>query len=120
MENHDKYVAQIRDSYVPHERTKLDELKDLDEKVKTPPTVVACVLGTLAALILGVGMCLAMQMIGTAIMSPTVLMVVGVIVGCVGIALCIANYFIYKAMLKSRKAKYGSRIIEISNELLNK
>lgn len=120
MEDQGKYVTQIRDSYIPHERTKLDELKDLDGKVKTPPTVVAYILGSLAALILGVGMCLTMQMIGTALMGPTVLMVVGVIVGCVGIALCVANYFIYKAMLKSRKNKYGKRIIAISNELLHK
>ena len=120
MENQDKYVTTIRDQYVPRQHTKLDELKNLDEKVKTPPTVVAYILGTIAALILGVGMCLAMQIIGMSLMSPTILMVVGVIVGVVGIALCVANYFIYKAILKSRKAKYGDRIIKISNELLNK
>lgn len=120
MENQDKYVATIREQYVPRERTKLDELKDLDAKVNTPPSIMAYILGVIAALILGVGMCFALRVLGAALMTSTVSMVVGCIIGAVGIALCVANYFIYKAMLKSRKAKYGDRIIEISNELLNK
>ena len=104
---------------MPHERTKFDELRGLDKKVKTPAYVLAYMLGVVAALIFGTGMCLAMQVIGASRMSSTVLMVVGVIVGCIGIALCIANYFIYKAFLKSRKNKYGSQIVTLSNELLN-
>ena len=119
MENQNKYVAKVRDRYIPHEHTKLDDLKQLDEKVKRFPAAFAYTLGVLASLILGVGMCFAMQIIGASFMSPTVLMTVGVIVGCVGIALCIANYFIYKAILNARKKKYGGRIIALSNELLN-
>lgn len=120
MENQIEYVTKVRDSYSPHERTKLDELKELDKKVKLFPSVFAYVFGSVAALILGVGMCLAMKVIGATVMSSTALMALGVIVGCVGIALCIANYYVYKALLKSRKRKYGDKIVSISNELLNK
>lgn len=119
MENQNKYVRKIRDSYTPREHTKFDELKKLDKKVKLFPSVFACVFGSVAALVLGTGMCLAMEVIGASLMSPAALMTVGVIVGCVGIALCIANYFIYKAMLNSRKKKYGARIVALGNELLN-
>lgn len=119
MKEQDSYVEKIRDSYTPHETTKLDELKTLDKKVKQPVTVFAYVFGSVAALILGVGMCLAMKIIGASLMSPAVLMTLGVIIGCLGIGLCIANYFIYNAMLKSRKRKYGNRIVALSNELLN-
>lgn len=119
MENQNNFITKVRDSYIPQEHTKLDELKELDKKVKLPATVLAYVLGSVAALILGVGMCLAMKVIGTALLSSTALMTVGVIVGCVGIALCIANYYIFKVMLNSRKKKYGEQIIALSNELLN-
>lgn len=119
MENQNKYVTKVRDSYMPHESTKLDELKELDKKVKLFPTVFAYIFGSVAALVLGLGMCFAMKIIGVSLMSSTALMTVGVIIGCVGIALCIANYYIYKAILNSRKKKFGSQIINISNELLN-
>ena len=112
MENKIAYAEKIRDSYVPHERTGLDELKSLDRKVKKLPQILALTLGIIAALIFGTGMCLAMRVIGN-------LFAVGIVVGCIGIALCIANYFIYKAVLKSRKNKYGAKIVEISNEILN-
>lgn len=120
MENQEKNVKKIMDSYTPHERTKYDELKELDQKVKKPALIFAYVFGTVAALILGVGMCLAMKIIGTTVMSSTVLMTVGVIVGCIGIALCIANYFIYEAILKARKKRYGNQILTLSNELIEK
>lgn len=120
MENQDNYVAQVRDSYIPREHTKLDELKELDKKVRMPALIFAYIFGSAAALIFGLGMCLAMKIIGASLMSASVLMTVGVIIGCVGLALCTANYFIYKAMLNSRKKKYGSRIVTLSDELLNK
>lgn len=114
-----EYVTKVRDEYIPHERTKLNELKGLGRKVKLLPSVFAYTLGCIAALIFGTGMCLAMNVIGTSLMSPAVLMTVGVIVGCVGIALGVANYFLYRTALKSRKKKYGEQIIALSNELLN-
>lgn len=107
-----EYVAKVRDNYTPRETRKLDQLKALEKKVNLLPQIFALVFGIIAALIFGTGMCLAMKVIGN-------LMVLGIIVGVVGMGLCVANYFIYKAMLKSRKNKYGSTIIELSNELLN-
>lgn len=114
-----EYITKVRNNYTPHERTKLDELRELDKKVKLFPAVFAYVFGAVASLILGVGMCLAMEVIGASLMSHTALMAVGVIVGCIGIGLCVANYFIYKALLNSRKKKYGGRIVTLSDELLN-
>lgn len=119
MENRNKDIEKIRKDYVPRGRTKLDELKELDKKVKWFPSAFACLFGTFAALVLGVGMCLAMQVVGTSVMQPNVLTAAGAAVGCVGIVLCVANYFIYKALLKARKAKYGQRIVALSDELLN-
>ena len=120
MENQNNYVMKVRDNYIAQEHTKLDELKELDKKVKSPALSVAYIFGSTAMIIFGTGMCLSMKVIGASIMSATALMTVGGIVGVAGIVLCIVNYFIYKAMLNSRKKKYCDQIVMLSNELLNK
>lgn len=120
MENEKlELVRGIRGGYVRQERTDLDELRQLDRKVKAPARALGYCLGAAGALVLGTGMCLSMKIIGTGVLSAVALTASGVAIGCAGIAVCIANYFIYKAVLKSRKKKYGERIIELSDKLLN-
>lgn len=63
------------------------------------------------ALVLGVGMCLAMEVIGS-------MMPLGIVIGAVGIAMVTANYFLYRAILRSRKKKYAKEIVSLSDELL--
>lgn len=106
-------VEKIRNQYTQAEVTKLDELKALDRKVKRPASVFAYVFGTVGSLVLGTGMCLAMKIIGD-------LMALGIVVGLAGIAMVSSTYAIYKAILKSRRKKYSSQILEISDDLLNK
>jgi hypothetical protein len=94
------------------ERTKLDELKALDRKVKVPAEIFAYSFGTASSLVLGTGMCLAMKVIGD-------MMILGIGIGLVGIALVTANYFLYKKILKARKQKYAKKILQLSDALLN-
>ncbi len=108
-----KKVEAIKAQYIPTEKTKLDDLKALDKKVKRPAHIFAYTFGGAGTLVLGAGMCLAMGIIGSSI--P-----LGIGVGLVGIAMVSVNYFIHKKILKSRKNKYVQQIIELSNELLNK
>ena len=110
-------IEKIKNSYVPKERTKFDELKELNKKVKRPATVMAYTRGTAGSLVLGTGMCLAMKIIGGA---TSFLMPVGIGVGLLGIAIVSSTYAVYKKVLNKRKAKYSNEIIELSNELLNK
>ncbi len=116
-ENQTKYAENVRAQYLPHEETKLEKLRKLDRKVKRPAEIFAYIFGSASALVLGTGMCFAMKVIGV---SVPAMMPAGIVIGCVGIALCVANYFIYKAMLKSRKKKYGDQVLALSDELLNK
>lgn len=106
------YAQKINAEYSPAQTTKLDELKKLDKKVKQPALITAVSVGVAGALVLGTGMCLSLKVIGD-------MFALGIVVGCAGIAVCIANYFIYKAVLKARKKKYGEKIVELSGELLN-
>ena len=116
MSEREKIVKEIKEGYEPKEKTKYDELIALNRKVELPAYIFAYAFGIVGALILGVGMCLAMQVIGTGV--P--LMVLGIVVGIIGIALISVNYPIFLAIMKSRKKKYADKIISISDELLNK
>ena len=113
MEN--KYAEKLVKEYSKKGESKLDQLKTLDRKVKTPARVFAYIFGTIAALILGTGMTLAMNIIG----GTTVWMIIGIVVGVIGIVMASINYPIYKKMLGARKEKYAQEILTRSNELLN-
>lgn len=101
----------LKESYSPKTADKFDELKALDKKVQTPPRALAYVLGILGTLVLGVGMCICLEVLVKNLLA------VGVAVGCVGMAIMIATPFIYKAFLKARKKKYGEQIIALTDEI---
>lgn len=106
-------VQKIRTQYDSEkENTKLDELKKLDASVKLPANVFAYTYGTIGSLVLGTGMSLAMGVIGSSVAT-------GVMVGCVGIAMVSTTYTFYKRILSSRRAKYRSKINELSDKILN-
>jgi len=75
---------------------------------------VAYTFGVIAALILGVGMCLAMNVIGS---GTTAMMVLGIIIGVVGIAGVSVNYPIYKKLLEKGKKKYAADIMYLAKEI---
>ncbi|MBQ8444207.1 MAG: dihydropteridine reductase [Clostridia bacterium] len=111
-------VEKIKCRYInlQKEEDKFEQLKKLDSKAKMPARVFGYTFGTLASLVLGTGMSLAMKIIGA---SVGALMPVGIAVGAVGIALMSITYPIYKKLLAKGKKKYGQQIIEKSNEILN-
>ena len=56
----DFLVQKIRTQYTEKEHTGLDELKELDTKVKRPANVFAYIFGSISAIIMGAGMSLVM------------------------------------------------------------
>ena len=115
--NTDKFYAeQIANEYAPKQTTKVKALKRLDAKVKLPTLIFAYTFGIISSLILGLGMCFAMKVIGA---GTTLYMVIGIVIGCVGIAGVSVNYPIYKKWLNSRKNKYANDIITLAKEITN-
>lgn len=108
------YVENIRSQYEPKSEqvTKMEQLQRLDKKVRRPALVFSYIFGAAGALVLGTGMCLAMEVIAN-------MMVLGIAVGVIGIAMVSANYFIYRAILAHRKKKYAQSVMQLSDELLN-
>ena len=109
--NEMKQIEKIRAAYTERKETKFDQQKKLNQKVSRPAKVFAYIFGTVASLILGLGMCLAMKVIGD-------MMIPGIVIGCVGILLVSFNYRLYEAILASRKKKYAAEVLALSNELL--
>lgn len=95
--NTDKiYAEQLANEYTPKDTSKVVALKKLDAKAKRPATIFTYTFGIIAALILGVGMCLTMGQIGD---SSTVSFIIGIILGVIGIIGVSVNYPIYKKCL---------------------
>ena len=85
--NTDKiYAEAIANEYSVKNTSKVVALKKLDKKAKQPANIFAFTFGTMAALILGTGMCLSMKIIGSGIG----MFVLGIVLGIVGIASYIA------------------------------
>ena len=112
-------VQKIRTQYTEKEQTGLDELKELDKKVKRPANVFAYIFGCLAAIIMGSGMSLVMTDIAetVGIQNP---MLYGIIIGVVGMFMAIVNYPVYKGILGSRRKKYADKIIALSDKIMSK
>ena len=112
-------VQKIRSQYTEKESTKLDELKELDKKVKAPANVFAYVFGSISAIIMGSGMSLIMTDLG-ALVGIERTMLYGNVVGIAGMLIAIINYPIYKSLLSSRIKKHAARVMELSDEILAK
>jgi hypothetical protein len=91
--NTNKILAEaIAKDYAPKDNSKIVALKKLDAKAKLPAIVFTYSFGIISTLIAGLGMCLAMQVIG----SGTVGMALGIVLGVIGFTGCGINYPIYK------------------------
>ena len=115
MYEKEQIIKEIKESYEEKSKTKYDELIALNKKVGLPAYIFAYTFGVIASLILGLGMCLAMQVIG----AGTPMMVLGIVIGIIGIIMVCVNYPIFRKILASRKKKYAPQILAISEELLN-
>ena len=111
--NTDKiYAEHIANEYSVKKETKVIALKKLDRKAKLPANIFVYTNGIIMSLILGLGMCLSMNVIGNG-----KFFVLGIVIGIFGIVGISTNYFSYKKILAKSKAKYAQDIIRLANEI---
>lgn len=116
--NTDKiYAEQIANEYAPKDTSKVVALRKLDARAKMPATIFAYTFGIIATLIIGIGMCLSMNVIGS---GTTAMFILGVIIGIIGFIGVGVNYPIYKKLLKKGKQKYAFEIIQLAKEISDK
>lgn len=105
-------IESIKRQYMPalKKEDKLDKLRGLNKKVVQPPSIMGLIAGILGTLIMGIGMTMVLEW---------GIIAWGITVGIIGIAIAAAAYPIYRTVLRRNKRKYGQKIIELSDELLN-
>ena len=118
--NDQQFMAQkIRTQYMEKTPSELDELRELDSKVKRPANIFAYIFGSISAIIMGTGMSLVMTDIGATLGIANAL-VPGIAIGVLGLGMALLTYPIYKGILNSRKNKYGADILALSDKIMNK
>ena len=114
-------IKAIRNKYVAKEETedKMTQLRRLDNNATQKATVVSLVFGIVGALILGIGMSLAMTEIGKILaLSEFTSMLIGISIGIVGIVLVSLAYPLYNKVLKIEREKIAPEIIRLADELM--
>ena len=111
--NTDKiYAEHIANEYSVKKESKVIALKKLDKKAKLPADIFVYTNGIIMSLILGLGMCLSMNVIGNGKYRS-----LGILIGIIGLIGVSTNYFSYKKILSNSKAKYAQDIIRLANEI---
>jgi len=113
-------IKAIRKKYAPAEQEdKMARLRRLDAQVTQKATTSSLVLGIIGALILGLGMSLAMTNLGEVLGAHAKMaMPLGIVIGIVGIALVCAAYPVYNRMVKRQRKKIAPEIIRLTDELM--
>ena len=106
-------VQAIRKKYLPQCESKLEELKRLDGIVQSAGMTEALCTGIGGMLVFGLGMCLAMQVIGNGVL----MIALGVLLGLIGMVGIAVAYPIYRVVYSKTKSKHAPRILELAEEL---
>ena len=108
------YAERIASEYDQKPASKLVALKKLDRKAKLPAQIFTYTFGVIGALVLGVGMCLCMGVIGQ---NLPMAMPLGVVIGVIGLGMVSLNYPVYKKLLEKGKKKYAFEVMELAKEI---
>ena len=105
-------IRRIREKYLPRDEReqKLERLRRLDASVTQKATVASIAMGTVSALVLGVGMCCCLVW--------TDLFALGIVVGFVGILGIALASPLYKTVAKKERARVAPEILKLSEELM--
>ena len=103
-------VLNIRKKYLPQEESKLEELKRLDRLVQSAGTLESLCAGIGGCMVFGIGLCLAMGVIGH-------MKWLGILLGLAGMLGMFAAYPVYRKYFDKAKAQYAPRILELTAEL---
>lgn len=113
--NTDKtYAEQLAAEYAPKDTSRIAALRKLDRHAKLPATVLAYSLGIVGTLIMGVGMCLSMRVIGN---GSAAMVGLGIATGVAGLVLVGVNYPVYRKVLARGRERYAADIVRLAGEI---
>ncbi|WP_044478006.1 hypothetical protein [Paenibacillus antibioticophila] len=104
-------VKSIRQKYIPKEENKMEQLRRLDKSAESRGTFISILVGTVGALLLGLGMSCTMVWEDT-------LMVPGIVIGLIGLAGVALAYPLFQSITKKQREKLAPEIMRLSQELM--
>lgn len=112
-------LKRIREKYAEREESKMDRLRRLDRGVAQKAQTVALCLGVIGALVLGLGMSLAMTEIGIVIgLSTQLSFLIGIAVGVVGGILIGLAWPVYQWVTRHERKRIAPEILRLTDELM--
>ena len=113
-EQDQKQAEQIRRQYIPHEENKMEQLQELNRRVKFPGKMIAGSLGLVGSLVMGAGMAKIMVNDSSAAGSG---LRKGLAMSIPGMVLALLSYPAYKIITEKRKKQYTAEVLHLSGEL---
>lgn len=110
-EQDQKRAENIRRRYISRDDNKMEQLKNLDNKVKLPGKIVSAIMVAIGVPVMGAGMSLIM--VWADIMPGLILSIPGIVVA-------LLAYPVYALITNSRKKKYAAEIMRLSDDVLKK
>lgn len=109
-------INQIRNKYVPKKQDKMAQLRALDSKATKKASSLSITVGSIGAIIMGIGMSLTMSDFGQILGS--IAFPVGIVIGIIGIAILICAYPVYNRTLKEEREKIAPEVLRLTDELV--
>lgn len=106
-------VKHIRQKYIPKEEDKLEQLRRLDKSAESRGTIISIIVGTVGALLLGLGMSCTM-------VWKDALMIPGIVIGIIGLANIALAYPLFHSITKKEREKLAPEIMRLSEEIMDK
>lgn len=103
-------INNILSKYAPKEEDKMEQLRQLDQRVTQRGSVISILVGTISSLVFGIGMCCTMLW--------TSYFAAGIVIGVLGVIGVSSAYPIYNYVAKKERAKIADQVIALGNELL--
>ena len=104
-------LKKIRSKYLPKEENKMEQLRRLDAQVTQKATMRSIIVGTIGALILGIGMCCCM------VWAESVFFL-GIVVGLIGMAVLSVAYPLYVRTIKKERERIAPEILRLTDDLM--
>lgn len=109
-------VKQIREKYMPQQEDKMEQLRRLDRSATQKAQAWSIGLGVVGALVMGLGMSLAMTNLGEVLGS--IAMPLGVVIGVAGMVPVALAYPMYSRILKKERERIAPEILRLTEELM--
>lgn len=109
-------IKAIRNKYIPKEKSKMEQLRALDNSVMKKAATVSLSFGIIGTLIMGFGMSVIMSDFGNLLGEYR--FAAGIALGAVGIAVLVVAYPLYNRTLKKERERIAPEILRLTDELM--